>query len=362
MNIRDALSLQGADLQNAVSRVEVIDSPANFYLVFRYHYLKADVDAMTDLMGRYAALVKAQPSWFADLLDLRLSIRRHSVALYEIEALLEIFAAIPEDAWRGEAFMVLAMQAEEAIRDDLAQTVYDRSSAAFARAEMPRKSLIAKYNSFACRTRIDPSKKYFVEYQGFVDEALHHGCFDLAGVALANLSRDCHLVGAVELARKHAAEGLHYLRHYDFGSLQYYLTTAHLLNLLLQLNRWEEAVPYYEELKLSPFMEVSEIREVIENYLDGRDKPREYSHLPATWRERLTDLFRQKQERFTSKEEALVETLTSGPLTLDELAARIYGSKIDYESAIARTKQLVHRLKKKAPSLLRSQGGKYVLG
>lgn len=360
MQIEAILSLQGPQLSEAVTELEQVQTIEQLYLVFRHHYLKSDLAAMGNLMRRHADLVASTGPWFESLLNLRLAIRSKTKAVPG--TLLSGFETVEPAYWRAEAHMVLAMYREEQADDPGAQESYLASAAAFAAAGMKRKSLIARFNAFACQTRIEPEKKYFVELQSFADEAARSGCPDLAGVALANLSRDCHLVGAVELALKHVEEAQRLLREHDFGSLHYYLTAAHRLNLLLQLGRWDEAVVPYEELLVSPFKEAAEIKAVVDRYLDHRPVEIAYDHLPATWRERLTELFARRDVKFTGKEGVLVETLTQGPLSIHELAGRIYGEKIDHESGIARTKQLLHRLKKKAPGLLVAKGGKYALG
>lgn len=361
LTTEDVLSLQGPALARLTEEFGAARDVHSLYLHFRFQYLRGNVAAMQHLLEEHTNLIEAEGSWLRELLRLRLAIRTKQ-ALTEICARAsEAFAGLTAPAWRGEAFMVLAMALEDAQNDSAAQNAYQKSAGAFRAAGMPRKSLIARYNGLASQTRIEAGKQYFFELQSFADEAISLKCFDLAGTALANLSRDCQLAGAPELALKHCAEALHYLRAHDFGTLQYFLTVAHHLNLLLQLSKWDEAVVYYEELRLSPFNETKEISTVITDYLNAKKEEPDYAHLPLTWRERRKDLLAQKSVRFTAKERQLVESLTCGPLSLGELTGRLYGAKIDFESGVARTKQLLHRLKQKAPQLIVREDDKYVL-
>lgn len=352
-----ALSLQGQDLCDRVRSIADIKTIEQFYLVYRFHYLKGDAAEMQALIAVHKALLNQAEPWFESLLALRLAIREKT----EVPHNADRFNSIGCPAWRGEALMVYGMYLEERGQEAAAIEAYHKSAASFVVAAMHRKSLIAAYNELAAKTRLYPEKKYFFELRSFVNEARRLQCFDLSAVALANLSRDCQLVGAIELAKVHCEEALHYLKIYDFGSLQYFLTVAHYVNLLLQTGAWSEAVAYYEELSLCDFKEIKEIKDVIEAGIDGNAQSKSYAHLPFTWRERLNNFQLAPQYPFTDKERILIESLTESPKSIEELSAHIYGSRIDLQSSVGRTKQLVHRVRRKAPNLIAFQGGKYAL-
>lgn len=361
ITFKEAVSLDLHQLQCFFSLEESGWDPLPLYAKCRLHYLGGDVPEMRKLIENYVLQSKHLP-WLAALMEIRLMIRL-KIVHPDQEFVISLLDSVQDETWMAEISMVLAMYFEE--QKDFAQASrkYKKSAKLFQMLDFVEKSLTAEYNALINETLAHPNKRYLIAYDSFVKKSLAANHLTLAGVCLANLAREYQLLGLHELALAKSDQSLEHLNESSFGTLHYFLSVAQNLDLLIELKRHEKAKRYYEELVSSPYSEIQEIVRVIQRYCKhelSEEVAGLRKNLPEPWQERLTKS-KHTDAAMTDIESKIVEHLLEGSKTLNQLAECLYGEKINFESAVARAKQAIYRLRKKKTDLVTFRKGKYEL-
>lgn len=358
-SFKDVVTNDLHELQNhfALNEIQFADS-FSVYMNCRRLYLAGETSDLEQFIQDYNKSPQPHP-WLSGLMELRAAIRKKE-RLFHISSLLSHFDSLQEDGWIGEVNMVLAMYYEEQKEFEKASLHYKKSAKKFYTLTFEHKALTAEYNALINETLAFPNKRYLVSYNSFVKKALELKHHTLAGVCLANLSREYQLLGLLESSLEKSEKALELLEHSSFGTLHYYLTVAQNVDLLISLQRFEKAKKPYEELLSSPYIETAEIVRVIQNYQTSQTRPLiSPAHLPAPWQERLLQNTEDSESDISDLETDLIQHLMEGPKSLVEVAELLYGDKIQFESSLARAKQAIYRLRKKKKGLIHFKRGKY---
>lgn len=223
-----------------------------------------------------------------------------------------------------------------------------------------KKALKVAQNILATKTCIDVHLKCIPEYNQIFLEARKLRDYATCGLAMLNISREYQKMGALNLALKTIDVAITHFKK-EHGTLHYYLARAHRAHLLVQLGDYPSAVLDIEECLTSNFPEVQGAIKVLES-IETQSQAAELPQiLNPTWKSRASRLSTEKNPeiRMHDLEEKLLAILRNGPKAKVDLVEALYGTKIDYESAENRFKNLLVRIRKKAPNLIALMGGRY---
>lgn len=324
---------------------------------------------LTNQLEKLAGHVEQASEEFAELatlLKLRLEIRSGQILPATKQSCIAI--ADQRSELSGEALFVLAM-AEECAHNEVAAAAYwTLAEAELEKHGARRKALKAAHNYLATQTRIDPTKPSIPGYRALIlkCEALNENVV-LANAEL-NISREFQIIGAVNVALRHANRAVDLTKEFQPGGLQYFLSIAQRCHLLIELERRSLALIDFEELQTSVFPEIIAIAKVLELqfqkslYVDIHTEGA--SDITFSWERRQkafeTQLPAGAKYAYTELEQKVIDALTEGPKTRFELIERLFGHSGDIFALENRLKQILFRIRKKAPGLIDLQDQKYM--
>lgn len=286
------------------------------------------------------------------IVKLRIKIRERLIASEDLIDYSQILPVI-ESQWIGEYHFVLAMAYEIIGDQQQAKVSFLKSYQEFENIGFRKKAIKALLNATAANSRVFPDGKYIADYQFILQKSLEVGELGVAGIALTNISREYQMLGALNLALDYCDRAL-LLLGTEANTLQYDLILAHRAHLLTQLDRRKEAELCLEHLRTSEFLEVEAALKVLEE----KDLAEKAVDLLPTWRERQ---FEKEKPEFGELEEHLIQILSGGPKTRSEIISKLYGDKIDSGALENRFFNLLNRIKKKCPGLIKARAGSYYL-
>jgi hypothetical protein len=118
----------------------------------------------------------------------------------------------------------------------------------------------------------------------------------------------------------------------------------------------------FEEARLSPFKVVQGACAILEKMLRGEGKDPPVISLTYVWQEQMHELqIGKKKIKLSPGEETLLHFLSKQPRNKFELMEHIFPDETDVLVAENRLKNLLHRLRKKAPGLLVFENEEYRL-
>ncbi len=328
------------------------------------HFLRGELEELKSLTDSVTILFAGHPE--AELLHLACRLReliRARQANPELIAQAEraLEASSSENLkWRGEIAILIATVCTVFDEYQRAMEFYTRAVTAFEKQGCMRKALRARMNVLVCESHLHPDRNLFARYHDLYRRSLRKGQRELivATTCLLNISREYQRAGAYLIALKYCTRALN-LFELQMGEMNYFLTLAHRAHLLCDLGRTSEARIDFEAAKLGNFKEVEAALQVIEPLLHGsRPQDTTSSDLIPTWRERIES---SGQTRLSVLEEKLIAFLSSGPRDRVDILEEIYGSNLEYETKLNRFKSLLATLRKKLPTLVICEEGKYRL-
>lgn len=346
-------------------------SPEAAYAHIRRAYMASDCDQLSKLVEAIEAL-GGQFEWPRLLGALRLDIRLCKVKSSAFEpALAHASDVLDSSLWRAEALHLCGVAYEIQGSDELSRLFYVDAYQLFAQHGAKLRAAISYHNSLAAESRVDPSKRLFVEYDRAYQLALAAGERATAGVSLNNLAREFQLLGALHAAIKRSNQAIKMLSETHFGSYQYFLALANRCDILLDLGLTDAALGDYDEVSCAQIPEIRGAAHVLfgRAHASGLSWRTLSDQSPMvilpTWLERRVPYTQavpaSKTVSFTEMESALLEALTEKPHSSVDLVERLYGKAGDFGAKENRLKQLLHRIKRKAPQLVCRMGPTYTL-
>ena len=269
---------------------------------------------------------------------------------------------LTEDLLIGERAFVQALFFGQCNDYQLEQEYYEKSYVHFKKAGAMAKALLSLQNAIASEASIYPDRRFTIEYNHLLQQAIHYKLFSTAGLCALNISREYQLIGAHLMALKMANKSLEYLQE-DFGTQQYGLALCHRAQLLVEMSRTEEAQLDLDGSTLVETPEVSNARSYVLNLMQG-NTIQVIGRNSSAWIDRKSKLSLPLSYSFGRAEESLLVALSQKPMDKNEILEILFEdeiSKLDYEVVINRFKNLLSRVRKKAPELIVFDGNKYSL-
>jgi tetratricopeptide (TPR) repeat protein len=265
------------------------------------------------------------------------------------------------DFWRGEFLLLQAASFEKLERFTDAIAHYKQASKGFASSGIKGKALRARFNAVTLLSHLDPSKNLVRDYFFLYREARKLKQFTVMATALLNISREYQRIGANKMALKFANKTIA-CASADMGGLIYFMAVAHRAHVLRELGRATEAKIDLEEAKTAPFPEVQAAVSVLERMFESQAQIQEGA-LSRSWQERLAALSVDGAHpaKLSETEEKLLEFVSRAPQNKFDIMEHLFGKKMDPFVAENRLKNLIFRLRRKAPGLLIFDGDRYFL-
>lgn len=349
--------------------------PLALYLEVLIAYLKNDLQEAQEASAKLSEFVNSsgkraedsieneeQSQWFF-LVPLALARCRCRMAVQLDEALKDLSEIrIRSSLWLGEISFVKALLYG-------AQHAYDREFAAYSEAHFhlekagaSAKALLALHNSLATLQSVKPNKIFIVEYTSLLDKALKKKCFSTAGLSALNLSRQYQTLGSTNVSLKFANLAIKCLKR-DLGTQHYGLALCQRAHVLFEMARGAEALLDLEEAKAFDFVEVKNAIRWLESFSKQTHFEPEGNQAPA-WATRGLPVETSNATHFGVAEEKLIRSLAKMPMAKDQLLEAIYpqeSKSLDYEVLVNRLKNLLARVRRKAPELIQFDGQCYRL-
>ncbi len=272
------------------------------------------------------------------------------------------------DELSGEAYFVLAMAEESLSNEQMAWHYWNLCQRQLEIFGLKKKALKALHNRLATESRIEPSKRLIPEYRELIlkCEALNEKVV-LANAEL-NISREFQLIGALNVALRHAERAVALTSEFQPGGLQYFLSIAHRCHLFIELEKISIAAVDFEELQTALFPEAIAIAKVLELQLNKQLYVKMQVHgeadITASWAERYENILAKvpagAKVTYTTLEQKIIDALTDGPKTRFELIELLFDNIGDVFALENRLKQILFRIRKKAPGLIELRDQRYM--
>lgn len=249
-----------------------------------------------------------------------------------------------------------------------AEGEFSRSEAAFQESRVhylkacaPRKALRSELNALAASTRLSPRRFLASRYLELRERARELSEQDIEAQCEALLSRAFQRLGCLSLARDHAERALS-LSTEAFGSLQRQRIESHLALLLIQSGFKLQAETWTETLMHSEFSEIRAIASLLSAAHAGSHTLTDeiWENLPSSWRERWLEHI-SKDWSTTDLEGQLIGALAQRSRSIAELGSILYPDLQNRESSLARTREILRRVRKRWPGLVLRQDELYTL-
>jgi tetratricopeptide (TPR) repeat protein len=323
----------------------------------------SDVDQLSQVL---AAISDSPESWKNDVPCLENLVRarlEYRTATIQKENIPEYIRQIPppNDIWAVEFSLFLAAACESI--DDFfhAMELYKQAAQHAVVHDMRGKALRARFGTIMIRKYQEPERKMIPDFHHLYLEAKKLRHFPVATVALVNISQEYQKMGAGKVALKFAHRAV-IIGSRNIGSQEYSLALAQRALIFAQAGRKVEAMQDFEEARLSPFKVVQGACAILEKMLRGEGKDPPVISLTYVWQEQMHELqIGKKKIKLSPGEETLLHFLSKQPRNKFELMEHIFPDETDVLVAENRLKNLLHRLRKKAPGLLVFENEEYRL-
>ncbi|OFZ55996.1 MAG: hypothetical protein A2428_08580 [Bdellovibrionales bacterium RIFOXYC1_FULL_54_43] len=326
-------------------------------------YLAADRDLANEAVSELRSLVNKEEDADIGLLlaELRMQIRWGDFTEEAFQHLVDLLnGGRLSRIWYAEACFVLGRLFEVKDCHVEAARWYHLAYEKFQDCGLRKKSVKSFLNSIIERSKIDPSLNYIEDYKRVFELAICAEELGMAGTALMNISRELQMTRAYSAALEYSDRALELLNN-DFGSLHYYFAVLHRSHVLLDLERFGEAMLGIDETRASLHLEIISAREQLEFRIrSGKFRSRDIKNLTPQWRERVLEV---KQESSLARlEDKLIHELTGGPKAKEQLISVLWPEKCGPDVLDMRLKALIQRVRKKWDKIIIFENGLYRLG
>jgi len=340
------------------------DPAAKLYLKVLIAYFSGDLQTLQEHAQTAEALSLKAPLFRPVYLltNLRLQIRKNQVdpaLIDQVESEIDQF----ESFWKGEIHFVLSSAEAVLERHDRSRDQSLRAFHALKQLGSRKKAVRALMNAVSSESCRRPDKLYFADLHFLHSEAQKIGDTTSQGITQLNISREYQKLGLFRAALRSADRAVSTLSHIT-GGIDYPLALAHRAHIFCQLGAWNEARLDTELACSAPFPEVKAAIRIIQiDFPKLAEIPlpavetAEKSAIPA-WSKRAKESM---TPHATKLEEKLIQILAHKSHSREQICERLYGKQLAPEVTRNRLNNLMNRVRKKHPSLIKWNAGKYRL-
>lgn len=344
----------------------------SYYVDILLSYLRSDISELDLLVNKLENQDPTEPlpeqdpdfeiplSVLQGLARSRLEIRNRIVTRATLHRLNPETVSSP--LWKGECLFVSARAAGKLHLLDEQRAFYLKASYFFNIAGAHNKSLKSLHNAYAIEGHLHPEKRLTLEYQTVLNKALELNNLEVAGISALDISRELQILGSRNLAMHYASDSLKYLKGAR-GTVHFGLALCHQAQLYAEENRFHDFEQTIEEASLCDFPEVHEAIKKLRNYFQDTQLKSSSENCTLSWYDRdLGGAY--LKWNLGAIEERLISFLASGPANTYQICDHLFStelSRLGYEIVINRVKNLLNRIRKKAPNLIVRENRLYCL-
>jgi len=334
-------------------------------------YLSGNTSRLSDEIRLMKQLPILQPDFIPNLefkcvialAQAKLAIRKREIKvsnISEINSFIKLY--LDQDVEHlliPELYIVLGQLLESSEDFLKARNAFDESAKYFNRHRIYSKSCRARLNSIANLSRIDTNIDLCTEYLSLAAFADYHLETSTAAVCFVNLAREYQRRKLFSTALDFSEQAFKILST-EATNLHSALAQAGHADILLDLERYDEARRIIQSLAISNFPEVRESYKVLEMKLKKQIKSNieERSILP-TWRERMHTYLHSLLTPSKNLEQQVIALLQESPTDKFELIEKLYGKNDSFFVYENRLKNLLNRVRHRYPGCLSFQDSKY---
>ncbi|MCC7404209.1 MAG: hypothetical protein IT288_07410 [Bdellovibrionales bacterium] len=286
-----------------------------------------------------------------NLIQMRLLLKSQPIDLAKMEALRLLVMTSTRSVWQAEAAFVSASAHQAAKSYESAEEQYREAARLYHQCGAVRKSLRASLSALASRSCLYPHFRLFSEYHQIVQKSLEINEGLTAATALINISREFQILEGFQLALRYCHRALEIFGRMAFASREHGMALVHRADLLLSLGRSPQAQEDLMYALTFNHPEVQAACEVLSQRHHLSLKTVSSEQLVPTWQERLHEGSK-LGGKLGELGERLIELLSQRPHSKFELMQILYGDQIDSESRENRLKNLIFRVRSRAPQLI----------
>jgi tetratricopeptide (TPR) repeat protein len=359
MNFVEAIQATLGELNDRfLSRSTDYDSPlTQWYCEALRAYLKGDAFQFLECKNNIPDLTGKEV--LKNIAELRFEMMSGKVQQETINNLLEVSRS--HSLYYGEALFTVALAYCQLHKNEEAFEIFAQAHDELLKIGASYKALKASLNRVSLLTRMNPKENGIAEFLHVAKKAKELKSRQIEGFCYLNTSR------AYQLAKLNQS-ALHYTNlavqalEAEAGSKDYFMALLHRGILYYEMKDLKNAKLELEKVLIAPFLEVKEGAKVLANLIAGKElyPVDEFLITPSLKKEVLE--YKQKQNPVLGDHEfLLVKRLFNSPLSRYEIIEAIYPQNIPISSLENRLKNLLNRMRKKYPGLIKNKNGRYEL-
>jgi len=326
------------------------------YLKALIHYIKGDLETLENLLKTHVHFQGQTDinGVLYELAEMRLNIARFKTFnLTDFASFLKLAEDL-NPILRAEAHLLAAFLYGNANDFQNECEQFQLAAFYFQKTQAMHRYIRAKMNALAAKTSIEPEKQFLAEHLNLSREAKKIKDHMTVGNCYLNISREYQKMNARRVALKYIQKSLIVL-HNETGSLNYYMSLVHRAHLFLELNRYSEALTDLEEASAAPFEEIKSAVALLKSNFKAEVDP---SKMTDSWRERMSEI--KPVEELAELEQSLVDYISVKARDKFEIIEFLYGTRLPYQNAENRFKNVLSRVRKKIPNGIFLIDGKYL--
>lgn len=264
-----------------------------------------------------------------------------------------------ESIWDGEIDFILGFYYSRQCDHESAKKSFLSAYSNYKEYSCLKKSMLSLQNYLTAECHLNPNKRMIPERKLLLKKSIEANALNTAGMASMDLSMEYEEIGALEMSLTCAKDALKYMSGHE-ETYQYGCVLVHYTRLCFKLNLLDEANHNLSILKSYSIDAISEkVRSLVE--IQRGITPSEFGHNIMPWWQRHLKKNGQKV-KLGKLGTRLMEILSEGPTSKEDLISKLYNAKIDYEALENRFNVLLSRVRKVVPDLIIFQDdGHYAL-
>lgn len=288
------------------------------------------------LMLRFHKKGELQALNLLKLTDRNLLVLRHLLNGLNLKKSRALYNSINlyDEKFQGEIYFYLGQIFKENSAIDVAMTCFQLAYKSYDGVGCKVKAIESLYLYTIIQASDSGTKNLIPEFEFLIQKASKAGASLTAAKCYYFISREYARHGANEVALSYASQALDHSAG-DNGVEFFYHALLNRCTLLIKLGQKSAAQFDYQKARVSNLDSVK------------------------IKLKKVKVMFESSELNLTATESLLIEALSDGALTKQELVLKIYGEKIDWFAADSRFKMLLSRLRKKYPSIVNIKAGKY---
>lgn len=254
----------------------------------------------------------------------------------------------------AQAFYILKMYKEAA-------AAFENAATKYLELDLQKLALKCLGNKISALQCLDLSTSMISELLYMLSLAKKVNDISVLGTTYLSISREHFINQTYDQALKYIDLAIENLQC-DSGTTQYYTALEQKGRIYMASGQYDLANTYFKDLLICPFSEIISTVKYLMNAIESSRYTKEYlSELAIHLGDEKALANKTQFSPLAEHEQALLKTLSAGPLGRYEIIDTIYDKNVPIESLENRFKNLLNRFQKKYPGIIKNMNGKYFI-